>query len=64
MIENVLRTLSGIHLYGVVSLCLFVAVFTGIVIWAMLQKKPHLERMSRVPLETDLEDSQNHNTYE
>ncbi len=55
MIQNILRTFGGIDVYGVTSLCLFFLVFGGTVIWALLQKKSHLEAMSRVPLENDSE---------
>ena len=53
MIQNILRHLGGIQNYGVISLCLFGAVFTGILVWACLQSKSHLDRMSRVPLEIE-----------
>jgi len=57
MIENVLRKLGGIENYGILSLCLFVGIFTLIVIWAVLQKKAHLDRMANLPLETDSDSS-------
>jgi len=53
MIQNVLRHLGGIEGYGLVSLCLFLLLFAGMVTWALLQRKPHLDRMSRMPLEND-----------
>ena len=53
MIQNVLRNYIGIDVYGVVSLCLFVSVFAGAVIWAMTQKKSHLDAMARLPLEAE-----------
>jgi len=65
MIHNVLRYLGGIEQYGMVSLCLFGSLFTGVLLWACLQRKGHLDRMARIPLETDLEDSNNgENTHE
>ena len=57
MIQNVLKNLGGIENYGIVSLCLFITVFTLVLIWAFAQKKPHLECMAHVPLENDPEDS-------
>ncbi len=56
MIHNVLRTLGGIANYGVVSLCFFGLLFTLVVVWAFLQRKPYLEHMSRIPLESDSDD--------
>lgn len=57
MIQNVLRHLGGIEHYGIVSLCLFFAVFAGTIVWACAQKRAHLERMARLPLETELASS-------
>jgi hypothetical protein len=57
MIQNVIKTLGGIERYGTTSLCLFVLVFTAILIWTFSQRKSHLDHMARVPLETDNDDS-------
>ena len=51
MIQNILRYIGGIERYGILSLCLFVAVFLGVLIWAFLQKPSHLEYMSRSALD-------------
>jgi len=56
MIQNVLRTLGGIDNYGVISLCFFGLIFTAVVAWTLLQRKPYLEHMSRIPLEPDSND--------
>jgi hypothetical protein len=53
MIQNILRYLAGIEQYGIISLCLFGTLFVGILTWALLQRKGHMDRMSRVPLETE-----------
>jgi cbb3-type cytochrome oxidase subunit 3 len=55
MIQNILRHLGGIEHYGIISLCLFCAVFIGVLIWAFAQKKTHLEYMARVALDPELE---------
>lgn len=59
MIQNVLRTIGGIDVYGIVSLCLFFVVFAAAVLWACAQNRAHLEHMARLPLESD---HQNPNT--
>ncbi len=51
MIKNVLSDIGGVGIYGVISICLFVAVFTGAFIWSMLLKKSELESRSMLPLE-------------
>ena len=51
MIQNVLHDIGGIGLYGVISVCLFFAVFSAAVIHALLLKKPFLKSMSVLPLD-------------
>jgi len=51
MIQNVLRDIGGIGLYGVFSVCLFFLVFSVALIRAFLLKKPFLKSMSVLPLD-------------
>ncbi len=53
MIQNVLRHLGGIEVYGVISICLFFVCFLGIVGWALRLKRPFLNAMAARPLEAD-----------
>lgn len=53
MIQNILRHLGGVEQYGVLSLGLFGTLFLGILVWTLLQKRGHLDRMARVPLENE-----------
>ena len=53
MIQNVLRALGGVEIYGVLSICLFFATFSGAVIWAMAQSKRNCSAASALPLERD-----------
>ena len=65
MIPNILRHLGGIQNFGIISLCLFCTVFVGVLIWAFLQKKKHLDYMSRVVLDADpLPNQPGENTHE
>ena len=64
MIQNVLRHFGGIERYGIVSLCLFCLVFTGVIVWACLQKRSHLDYMARVALDPETEDSNRENSHE
>jgi hypothetical protein len=57
MIQNVLRHMGGIENYGLISLFLFFGCFLGMLVWALLLKKPFLKEMSRLPLDTDPEQS-------
>jgi hypothetical protein len=51
MIQNVLRDIGGIGLYGVISVCLFFLVFSVALVWACLLSKPFLKSMSALPLD-------------
>lgn len=51
MIKNVLSEIGGIGIYGVISICLFFAVFTGMLIWACTMKKNFAQKMSACPLD-------------
>jgi hypothetical protein len=51
MIQNVLRDIGGVGIYGVISICLFFAVFTVALVWAFLHSKGFLNSMSMLPLE-------------
>jgi hypothetical protein len=64
MIQNILRHLGGVEQYGVVSLCLFGTLFAAVLLWALLQRKGHLEHMARVPFEDDVETPQPPHTHE
>ncbi len=51
MIKNVLTDIGGIGLYGVISVCLFFVIFSGVLVWAFLLRKPHLNALSQLPLD-------------
>jgi len=55
MIQNVLQNIGGIGIYGVISICLFFAVFTAMLVRVCFMKKSFLDSMSALPLhdETD-----------
>ena len=40
-------------MYGVISICLFFAVFVGVLVWTLCLKKPYLNAMRELPLEDD-----------
>jgi hypothetical protein len=50
MIKNVLSDIGGIGVYGIVSICLFFAVFTGMLIRVCRMKKSFAQNMSALPL--------------
>lgn len=50
MMRNVISAMGGVEVYGIISICLFFAVFTGALIWAAIQKKTFCNHMSALPL--------------
>ena len=63
MIQNVLRALGGIEIYGVLSVCLFFVVFVVALIFTVTRKKPFCEHMSAQPL-NDGDQSNPFSSYE
>lgn len=53
MIQNVLKGLGGIENYGVLSLFLFLFVFTGMLVWVFCLKKSKLDENARLPLDNE-----------
>jgi len=58
MIQAILKDLGDIQNFGIISMCLFCAVFAGVLLWAFLQKKSHLDYMAQVALDQDQEQTQ------
>lgn len=59
MIENVLSSIIGIGMYGVISICIFVTIFCVAFFWMLGLKKPYLNSMSQLPLENESRDGKN-----
>ena len=49
--ENVLHSMGRVGVYGIISICLFFAVFIGVLVWTICLKKPYLNAMRELPLE-------------
>ena len=49
--ESVLHSMGGVGVYGIISICLFFAVFIGVLVWTICLKKPYLQAMRELPLE-------------
>ena len=52
MEEKIICSMNGVGLYGVISISLFFIFFTGMLVWAFLQKKSYLNKMSALPLDS------------
>ena len=53
MYKDVLRSITDIELLPVIALVAFVVFFTGLLIWAFVQRKEHVEHMAQLPLEEE-----------
>ena len=51
MYKEVLESIQGIGLYGVVSICIFFGFFSLMLIWAFALKKNYLNTMGNLPLD-------------
>jgi len=51
MIQNVLREIGGIGVYGAISICLFFVVFMGAVVLAACMSRATAEARGALPLE-------------
>jgi hypothetical protein len=54
MIENVMQNIGGVGIFGVISICLFFAFFTGMLWWAGRLKKGYLNTMQALPLDEEM----------
>jgi len=50
MEEKVICGLDGVGIYGVISICIFVAFFTGMLVWAFTKKPNYLDKVGQLPL--------------
>ena len=51
MEEKIISGMNGVAWYGIISICIFVAFFTGMLIWAFSKKASYLNKMGSLPLE-------------
>jgi len=51
MYTDILRTISGIEVYPLLSLALFVAFFSGVIVWAVRADGARLDRLAAIPFD-------------
>lgn len=64
MIKSILTHIGGIENYGIISMCLFVFVFVGMLIWVFTMKKAHLNKMAAAALEPETQELNSDKTHE
>lgn len=63
MIKYIVENISGVGIFGIISICLFFIFFTAMLIWAAFLKKPYLNSMRELPLDGgEREPLKNHNS--
>ncbi|MGA2245925.1 MAG: cbb3-type cytochrome c oxidase subunit 3 [Verrucomicrobiota bacterium] len=62
MEEKIICSMSGVGIYGVISICIFVSFFAGMLVWAFTKKDNYLDKMGNLPLENGEENpNEKHN---
>ena len=51
MEEKIICSLNGVWIYGVISICIFFAFFSVMLLWAFARRKNYLDKMGGLPLE-------------
>ncbi len=64
MIQNTLKEIGGIGIYGIVSVVLFMTVFACAMAWAFCLRKPFLNSMGQLPLADDRNPNTGGNRHE
>lgn len=53
MFKEILNSISGIEIWPIIALLLFMGVFIGIVVWVIRLDKRFIRKMEELPLEKD-----------
>jgi len=57
MYKEILRSIAGIEVFPIISLCVFVTVFTLAVILSFRLDSARLSKLARLPLDGDADES-------
>ena len=53
MFKNILESVTGIEIYAITGLIIFIAMFTSVLIWIIRVDKKYIEQMENLPLDKD-----------
>ena len=51
MYKDILQSISGIELYAIVAMVIFILFFVGMAIWVIKVDKKYIKRMRELPIE-------------
>ena len=49
--EKIICSMDGVAIYGIISICIFVTFFLGMLWWVCTKKAGYLNKMASLPLE-------------
>jgi hypothetical protein len=52
MFKDIFKSMSGIEVYGIISLILFFLIFLGVIYWSIKVDKKYLNKMKQLPLDS------------
>lgn len=52
MFKNIFNAMSGIEVYGIISMILFFLIFLGVIYWSIKVDKKYLNKMKQLPLDS------------
>jgi cytochrome c oxidase cbb3-type subunit IV len=53
MYKEVLRSITGIEIWPLISLTIFFAFFVGLLLWVWMADKKYIDQMSHLPMDDD-----------
>lgn len=53
MIKEILNSISGVAIWPIMALFVFLALFIAVIVWAARLDKKFIKKMEQLPLETD-----------
>jgi len=52
MLKDFFESMSGISIFGLISMIFFFLVFLGVIYWVLTADKKYLEKMENMPLDS------------
>ena len=59
MFKNILESVSGIEIYAIAGLLIFLVMFVAILFWIFRIDKKYIEKMEQLPLENNFNENFN-----
>lgn len=53
LIKHYFESIDGVEIYPIISMFVFISIFSIALYWVFKSSKKHMEEMSRMPLEND-----------